>query len=106
MAIKPAKQYAGSMKTTLDLPDELMRTIKIRAAQQGRKIKDVVAELLSWGLSHGEVETANPTPRRVRLPLVQCGAAAQGREMTPQHVATVLLDEEADWSSGRDDAAL
>lgn len=39
------------MKTTLDLPDELMRAIKVRAAQQGRKMKDVVTELLRSGLS-------------------------------------------------------
>lgn len=38
------------MKTTLDLPDELMREIKIRAAIQGRKLKDVVAESIRRGL--------------------------------------------------------
>jgi plasmid stability protein len=94
------------VKTTLDLPDELMRAVKVRAAQQDRKIKDVVAELLRRGLSQTEIGTAIPTPRRVRLPLVQCGGAAQGREMTPERVAAALLDEEVDWSSRRDDAAL
>jgi plasmid stability protein len=32
------------MKTTLDLPDPLMRKIKVRAAGEGRKLKDLVAE--------------------------------------------------------------
>jgi len=34
------------MKTTLDLPDDLMREVKIRAATQGRKIKDLIAEAI------------------------------------------------------------
>ena len=42
------------MKTTLDLPDPLMRKIKIRAAGEGRKLKDLVAELLDLGLASGD----------------------------------------------------
>jgi plasmid stability protein len=38
------------MKTTLELPDELMRALKVRAAQSDRKLRDVVAELLQRGL--------------------------------------------------------
>ena len=38
------------MKTTLELPDELMREVKIRAATEGRKLKDVVADALRTGL--------------------------------------------------------
>lgn len=91
------------MKTTLDLPDELMRAIKVRAAQQDRKIKDVVAELLRRGLS-GPAQVAD-TPRRVELPLVECGEATDS-EMTPQRIAEALLDEEAASLSAHRDAAL
>lgn len=38
------------MKTTLELPDELMRGVKVRAAQTDRKLKDVVADLIRRGL--------------------------------------------------------
>lgn len=38
------------MKTTLDLPDELMREAKVRAARSDRKLKDVVAEAIARGL--------------------------------------------------------
>jgi plasmid stability protein len=34
------------MKTTLDIPDDIMRRVKIRAASEDRKLKDVIAELL------------------------------------------------------------
>lgn len=37
------------MKTTLDLPDELMREVKIRAVHEHKKLKDAVAELLRQG---------------------------------------------------------
>ena len=38
------------MKTTIDLPPELVREMKLRAVQEGRKLKDVAAELLRHGL--------------------------------------------------------
>ena len=38
------------MKTTLDLPDDLMRAVKARADATDRKLKDVVAEAIARGL--------------------------------------------------------
>lgn len=38
------------MKTTIDLPDELVREVKLRAVVQGRTVKDLVTEYLSQGL--------------------------------------------------------
>jgi len=40
----------GGMKTTLELPDDLMREIKILAAKEGRKMKDIITESLSRDL--------------------------------------------------------
>jgi hypothetical protein len=40
------------MKTTLDLPDHLVRQAKQRALQQGRTLKELVAEYIRQGL-HG-----------------------------------------------------
>lgn len=50
------------MKTTLDLPDHLMRQVKQRALQQGRPIKALVADYIRQGL-HG-VATLPPAARR------------------------------------------
>jgi plasmid stability protein len=88
-----------TMKTTLDLPDELMRTVKIRAVREDKKLKDMVAELLRRGLS--ESPGSPPAARtRVQLPLVHCAHPADpAQEMTPDRVADALLADEARWVS-------
>lgn len=94
-------------KTTLELPEELMRAVKIRAAREDRKLKDVVAELLRRGLAEETGAQSATAARRVRLPLVHCAhPASPDREMTPDRVAEILHDEEADSASGNDSAAV
>ena len=94
----PYNQLYGNMapmKTTLDLPDDLMRAAKIRAANEGRRLKDVVADLVRRGLAE-QPKGARRVQRRVRLPLVQCTHDARPeREMTPNRVAGVLAREDA-----------
>lgn len=80
------------MKTTLELPDELMRAAKIRAAQEGRKLKDVMADLVRRGLA----DAADSAGTRVQLPLVECAHEARpDDEMTPMRVADVLARGDA-----------
>jgi hypothetical protein len=56
------------MKTTLDLPDDLMREVKILAARESRKLKDTVADLLARGMrSAPPRHPAPPLARPVRL---------------------------------------
>lgn len=81
------------VKTTLNLPDDLMRQVKIRAAQQDRKLQDLVAELIQRGLSQESAGT-EAVQRRVRLPLVQCAHPARP-ELTADRVAKALLDDDA-----------
>jgi len=88
------------MKTTLDLPDELMRAVKMRAVREDRRLKDVIAELLRAGLAE---DREAPRPgHRVKLPLIHVPhAAAPGKELTPERIAEILIEQEADWASGR-----
>jgi hypothetical protein len=82
------------MKTTIDLPDELVREVKLRAIRENRRLKDTVADLLREGLSGRRA--AQRAPRRVSLPLVACAHAARlEEEMTPDRVARALIHEEA-----------
>lgn len=83
------------MKSTLDLPGDLVREIKLRAVHDGRKLKDTVADLLRLGLTarHPRITRAS----RVKLPLVQCRRAAV---LPPEQVADVLLKQETSWHHG------
>lgn len=55
------------MKTTLDLPDDLMHEVKIRAVHEHKKLKDTVAELLRKGIAAGKVRPAKfPQPVKLR----------------------------------------
>jgi hypothetical protein len=100
LAIKPYLWYSGWMKTTLDLPDELMRQIKIRAVNENRKLKDAIADLLRRGLSQKSARSTT-VRHRVELPLVECVHEARSdEEMIPERVAKVLLEEESGSKRG------
>lgn len=62
---------AGPMKTTMDLPDELIREVKLRAVVQGRTVKDLVAEFLRQGLG---MEPIGRTKNRPASSMVKIGA--------------------------------
>ncbi len=101
---KLGNQQNGFMKTTFDLPDDLIKQVKLRAVHQGRKLKDAVADLLRKGLAaaknmEGVVNAAEVTKdKQTGLPLVQCKkAAASQEELTPERVADILLTQETDW---------
>lgn len=79
------------MKTTLDLPDDLMRAVKIRAVEENRRLKQTVADLLRRGLASVS-DVPEGARRRVQLPLVECAHPARpDEEMTPERVAETLL---------------
>jgi len=82
------------MKTTLDLPDDLMREVKLRAVEENRKLKDTIADLLRYGLDQKPIgpETIR---NRVKFPLVHGGHPARpGEEITPERMKEILLEEE------------
>jgi len=72
------------MKTTLDLPNELVREMKLRAAQAGRTIKEVAASLLVSGLAAQSAKKKKAAPARkgaLELPLFKCAKNAPARRM-------------------------
>lgn len=84
------------MKTTVELPDELLRRVKIRAVVENKKLKDMLAELLRRGLD-SRADTAPEAPRRVSLPIVHCAReAGPDNELTPERVASVLLGDDVE----------
>ena len=91
------------MKTTLDLPDALVKQVKLRALRDGRKLKDAVADLLRKGLAAAkEGDRQLPpaklgTDRKTGLPIIMCKhAAAPGEQMTPERLAEILHQQEVE----------
>ena len=71
------------MKTTFDLPDELVREMKLRAVMQGRTLRDLAADFIRQGLGLaaprspqapplGSIVQLNPDG----LPVIRCRADA------------------------------
>ena len=55
------------MKTTVELPDDLMRSVKIQAARENRKLKDLLSEVISLGLKERTGSSRRRLPKPVTL---------------------------------------
>jgi hypothetical protein len=51
------------MKTTLDLPDEILHEMKLRALMQGRTLRDLAAEFLRQGLGMSAPRQTTTVPQ-------------------------------------------
>jgi hypothetical protein len=105
---KPENQQNGDMKTTVELPDGLVKQVKLRAVRNGQKLQETIAELLRTGLSaqnrpRGPVD--HPVIRRdpdTGLPVIQCRqSASASEELTPDRVAEILSDQEVEFFAPR-----
>ncbi len=85
------------MKTTIDLPDNLVRAVKIRAAQQGRTVRELVAEYIQSGLN----APTQPTVTTHDLPIIPANAQAPLAQMSRDEI--VALEYHA-LTSGDGDA--
>lgn len=79
------------MKTTIDLPTDLVREMKLLAAHEGRKLKDVAADLLKRGL--GAEKTSAPIPpaqkTAIKLPLFPTPKAAPASRMSTKELLAI-----------------
>ena len=73
------------MKTTIDLPPDLVREMKILAVHEGRKLNDVAADLLKRGLEVGDNNANSGTCEDFLL-----SAFSGSPEMTPERVREIL----------------
>ena len=91
------------MKLTIDLPENLFREIELRAVREGRKLNEVVVELLREGIAAKDTprdECPGPffTKEEKKLPIIKCRhPAAAEQELTPERVAEILLEQEVNW---------
>jgi len=62
------------MKTTLEIPDALFRQAKVKAAMDGRKMKDLIAEGLTLALNG---------PGLTAVTVLAADSSKEGKQATP-----------------------
>ena len=94
------------MKTTIDLPEPLLKKLKLRALREGRKMKELAREFLEQGLAKPLPSKSPARPVIVKhkksgLPVVQGPPLKPGqRTPTPEEIANILNDQEVEWMLG------
>lgn len=91
------------MKTTFDLPDELIREVKLRAVMQKRTVKDLVAEFLRQGLGMtplGQLEAPPPSSMveigDKGLPVIRCVPNAPATRMSVEELLKLERENQAE----------
>ena len=74
------------MRTTVDIPDELLRVAKAKAAMEGRTLKDLVIDGLQQVVKQPASEQR--TLRKVEFPIIK--SARTGRKITDEMVAEAI----------------
>ncbi len=91
------------MKTTLDLPDEIVREMKLRALMQGRTMRDLAADFLRQGLGMAAPSrtAAFPSDSPIQInengfPVFRSGNSAPAQHMTIEQL--LQLEQDALYS--------
>lgn len=80
------------MRTTLDLPDELLKRAKIEAVQRGTSLRDLVGAALQRELN--QPSEPKPSRKRAKFPIFGSKAAGSLR-LTNAKIAKLEADEDA-----------
>jgi len=81
------------MRTTLDLPDELFRQVKAKAAIKGTTIKELLTRYIETGLRQTDL-LPHASRKRSTLPIIKRRGKIAIPNVTSESQAR--LDEEAD----------
>lgn len=82
------------MKTTIDLPEDLVREMKFRAVREGRKLRDVAEEVFRRGLSAQATAPKSGERYRVKLPLIPAPSDATSFELSGDHLHELETEAE------------
>jgi hypothetical protein len=97
---KPESWELGLMKATFDLPPDLIREMKLRAVQEGRKLKDVATEIFRRGLSgavpaipESSLQSSRVLIQKSGLPVFRCAPNPPARRLKVRKL--LVLEQEA-----------
>lgn len=87
------------MKTTIDLPDDLLRRAKAEAALSGRKLRELVAEALRMRLQMHAVKPATTAGERLfanldGVPLIKASRRSRTLAVTPKRIHDLEMQAE------------
>lgn len=80
------------MRTTLDLPDELLKRAKITAVERGTTLRELVRHALEQELG----QSPRTARHREKLPLVEVSADCPLLRMTPDELKQIEAEEDAE----------
>lgn len=94
------------MRTTVDIPEDVLRRAKAEAALRGMKLKDFVTESLRAALTRPDARVAEAalsyraepveeTDRETGLPAIRADGEAL-HDLTPERVQEILEEEEVE----------
>jgi hypothetical protein len=83
------------MRTTIDLPDDLLRRAKALAALEGLSLKEVVTRCLELGLRRRAYKTDRSTRERSDLPVIRPATGRTLPRLSNADLFQILDEEEA-----------
>jgi len=83
------------MKTTIDLPEDLVREMKFRAVREGRKLREVAEEVFRRGLATPAAPIAAGGRHRVKLPIVPTPSGARHFELSGERLMELQMQAES-----------
>ncbi len=89
----PTHQYAD-MRTTIDLPDELYRTLKTRAAIKGVTLRELVQGLIEQGLRQPAASAESFKAGEPPLPVAIPATGTPIRAFTNQELHELEMEDD------------
>ena len=81
------------MRTTIDVPEELMRAAKVAAAERHMNLKELFAKALAHELG---TQVSAQKRGRVEFPLVGSNRSGEKVDLTNEDMAEIFADEDAE----------
>jgi hypothetical protein len=88
------------VRTTIDLPDELYRTLKTRSAISGVTMRELIQHLVEQGLAGASASLEAAAPREDRLPVAIPARGDPIRAVTDEEIADMEMEDERERFGG------
>lgn len=82
------------MRTTIELPDDLFRRLKARAALDGTTLKEMVAWFVESGLRRSEPQPSGVRPKRSEIPVARPATGRPLPDLSHSDLWSLLEDGE------------